>query len=457
MSLRPVDLNSTIKSQVLRIVFLFALILTTLLSTFFIAYYTYNNEKFSNVLIENLKPQITQDLIQGDYYDIIDQFELLYESGYFSYLSISTKFGFEIASLGESKQWDQAEPIIDRTGQAWGTFKYRKQNKDIIEMAIVGILICCLLSIIFLFFLKHNLNNSLKKVFDPLSSLIGLFKNFRNIDSLGLAWNYSTTRPSFRYKEIDQLNEAIIEHLNILDQNQKQQLEKEKLKAMTQTAKMFAHDVKKPLSMVQAGTFLLKNCKSMDEYSNVARNLNDKVQSSVVSIESMLSDFMDYGSDMTITKKPSSIKELVTECLDDLKLIMSKDITISTHFAHINLAYIDPFKVKRVIGNILQNAAQAINGSEEKIWIETRQISEEILIEIGNTGSFILEEDLDNLFTAFFTKGKRKGTGLGLAISKKIVEMHGGKISVHSSQEEARVSFHFTLPVCKQDFLRERA
>jgi hypothetical protein len=65
---------------------------------------------------------------------------------------------------------------------------------------------------------------------------------------------------------------------------------------------------------------------------------------------------------------------------------------------------------------------------------------------IGNSGPTIPSTDVEKLFSAFFTKGKRGGTGLGLAIAQKIVNSHGGKIRCSSSNEHG-TCFVFTIPM----------
>ena len=63
----------------------------------------------------------------------------------------------------------------------------------------------------------------------------------------------------------------------------------------------------------------------------------------------------------------------------------------------------------------------------------------------GQTGPVIPVEKMEFLFESFFTSGKKKGTGLGLAIAKKVVEAHGGTITVTSTSTKGTV-FTFTLP-----------
>lgn len=79
------------------------------------------------------------------------------------------------------------------------------------------------------------------------------------------------------------------------------------------------------------------------------------------------------------------------------------------------------------------------------IYIATASKEDFIELRIRNTDSFIPEEELGQLFDAFYTRNKKGGTGLGLAIAKKIVIAHRGEIWCKSSKEIG-VEFGFTLP-----------
>jgi signal transduction histidine kinase len=71
--------------------------------------------------------------------------------------------------------------------------------------------------------------------------------------------------------------------------------------------------------------------------------------------------------------------------------------------------------------------------------------TEELLVEFSDTGPGIPKDVREKLFTSFVTSGKKGGTGLGLAIVKKIVDEHGGRISVRSSRSGATFSLRIPM------------
>jgi two-component system nitrogen regulation sensor histidine kinase NtrY len=85
--------------------------------------------------------------------------------------------------------------------------------------------------------------------------------------------------------------------------------------------------------------------------------------------------------------------------------------------------------MRRVLINLIENAAQA--SSTAKITLRTSHSANEIVIAVEDTGPGIAPENLSRIFEPYFST-KKSGMGLGLAIVKRIVEEHGGTISVQS-------------------------
>lgn len=105
----------------------------------------------------------------------------------------------------------------------------------------------------------------------------------------------------------------------------------------------------------------------------------------------------------------------------------------------------DKIKIQQVIYNILKNAFESID-ENGLVKINCKLKENFVTISISDNGAGIAQANLGQLFTPFFTtKGPKGGTGLGLSISYRIIEQHGGKISVKSKLKKGS-EFIITLP-----------
>lgn len=120
----------------------------------------------------------------------------------------------------------------------------------------------------------------------------------------------------------------------------------------------------------------------------------------------------------------------------------------------------DSIMIEQVICNLVRNAVEAMteaNSPERVVTIHTRAFgSEEVEIEIGDSGPGIDGTVIDQVFDQFFTT-KAEGLGMGLSISRSIVESHGGRVRAESGSGGGTI-LRFTLKVSGQQTSRhERA
>ena len=108
------------------------------------------------------------------------------------------------------------------------------------------------------------------------------------------------------------------------------------------------------------------------------------------------------------------------------------------------VARFDEGRLARVIHNLARNAIEAMGEAGGVLTIGARMDGQDLLITVQDTGPGIPAAIEGQLFQSFVTMGKAGGTGLGLAIVKKIVEEHGGSVSVSSSS--AGATFELRLP-----------
>jgi signal transduction histidine kinase len=122
-------------------------------------------------------------------------------------------------------------------------------------------------------------------------------------------------------------------------------------------------------------------------------------------------------------------------------------VTVNKSFGEIPQVTCAPSQINQVFLNLITNAVQAMPGEQGILTLTTRKEGEGVAVDIADNGSGIPPEVLPKIFDPFFTtKEIGKGTGLGLSISYKIVEQHGGKITVQTKQGEG-TKFTVWLPL----------
>lgn len=147
----------------------------------------------------------------------------------------------------------------------------------------------------------------------------------------------------------------------------------------------------------------------------------------------------------------ASLKDAnINECLETtLKIVWNElkyKCTVTRDFAELPVIRCYPGQLNQVFMNLLVNSAQAIPEKGDVI-IKTSLDGNLIKVAISDTGTGISQENMNKLFSPFFTtKPQGKGTGLGLSISYGIIQSHGGTIDV-SSVEGKGTTFTISLPI----------
>jgi len=116
----------------------------------------------------------------------------------------------------------------------------------------------------------------------------------------------------------------------------------------------------------------------------------------------------------------------------------------------------DPGRLSQIMTNLLSNALKyTLEGS---VHVTARVVSDNVQVDVTDTGVGMTEADLGKLFTRFFRASstrdrKTPGTGLGLAITRSLVEMHGGHIWATSAIDQGS-TFSFTIPILPERLAR---
>jgi len=222
--------------------------------------------------------------------------------------------------------------------------------------------------------------------------------------------------------------------------------ESQKLAAIGQLSAGIAHEVRNPLSSIKMSLQILE--KRMNPEGNDLKRFRI-AQKEVEHLESLVNDVLIYAKPMAPKKEMADLQRILERSLSLCEqYIKEKQIQVKTNYdTEFPLLAIDAAMVEQALINLYRNAIDAMEVGGT-LSISARLLSREhreALIEIGDDGSGIAEEDMVHLFNPFFTK-KQYGTGLGLTQVKKIIELHEGTIDV-ISQKGKGTEVRITLPV----------
>jgi signal transduction histidine kinase len=201
----------------------------------------------------------------------------------------------------------------------------------------------------------------------------------------------------------------------------------ERVNTIEELAAMIGHDLRNPLTGITSAMYYLRKKYGalMDEKG---RGMLEVIEKDIDYSNKIINDLLEYSKAIKLNLKETNPKSAVTETLshvDFQKNVQLIDLTENTPTIKV-----DVDRMKRAFINLIKNAVDAMPDGG-KLTITSEKANDKVKIAFADTGMGISEENLKKLFGPLFTT-KAKGMGLGLAICKRVVEAHGGTISVES-------------------------
>ncbi len=221
-------------------------------------------------------------------------------------------------------------------------------------------------------------------------------------------------------------------------------LQAERWAALGKLAGMVAHDMRNPLTAIQCHAGLLHEMEMTVE--NKARSFNvilEQVQHMKHYIDDLLQFTKPTNSHTSL--RPYVVSALLVSLQETfIDQCKENNINLTINNSYKGKVDVNPHRIYRALGNLLQNALEAA-GKGGEIFITSEEIDEQkVVIRIADSGAGVPAEVGATLFEPFVSCNKDGGTGLGLAIVKKIIEEHKG----HVWEEEWGLKgacFHITL------------
>jgi len=285
--------------------------------------------------------------------------------------------------------------------------------------------------------------------------------NDRNGDSCFEGVMRDITRRRRLEEQLQESREQLLEKIRIIDDLYAHIVESRKAKAIVQHTAEVAHELRQPLTII--GGF----ARRIDRQLNLCKIRTDEGKADAVQIistevqrlERILNTLLDFTRRESISQRMVNPHDIIRKVITFYEgAFEEKDLKLKIRLrSEVGEIFVDPDGFEQVVRNLAANAIDASPHGEtlhmetgisipSSKALETAGLEWDRYFEmkVRNRGPAIREEDLQKIFSPFYTT-KHYGTGIGLTASKKIVEAHNGSISVHS--DDSGTTFTVWLPL----------
>ncbi|NDJ76844.1 MAG: PAS domain S-box protein [Chloroflexi bacterium] len=241
----------------------------------------------------------------------------------------------------------------------------------------------------------------------------------------------------------------VTEHKRAEAQRLELEVEKERMRVLSQFLEGVTHEFSTALSVIQTGVYLMQNAPDADKRAEHAQNVSRQ-----------LGYISELLAAMTTMSRLDIGTELHLNALDVNRLLRDVIARFEAQLAEKQISCDlppdeplpsitgDQHRLFQALGNLLANAIQ-YTPEGGTIRIKTYSMAGSVVIECRDSGIGISPEDLPHIFERFFRGDKARTyrqAGMGLPIARKIIELHGGRIEVKSVPDQGS-TFTVFLPV----------
>jgi nitrogen fixation/metabolism regulation signal transduction histidine kinase len=223
-------------------------------------------------------------------------------------------------------------------------------------------------------------------------------------------------------------------------------LHAQKQSAWKEVARRVAHEIKNPLTPISLSSEqIARHIERLNATLTEAgltspsiatiRRSAEVISSSVDSMRSLVDQFAALAQFPTAQPRPADLNTIVDNSLALFAGRMQGIRVLEKKAGDLPLVLADPEGLKRALGNLIDNALEAMQHSLlRELRITTCMLeSGSVELVVADTGTGLTDEMRERLFLPYFST-KQRGTGLGLAIAAKIIQEHGGSIRAEKNE-----------------------
>lgn len=217
-----------------------------------------------------------------------------------------------------------------------------------------------------------------------------------------------------------------------------------------------AHELRNPLGPIRNSLHLLRLSGDLSPSLDPVREIMERQVNHMVRL---IDDLLDVSrisrGKIELRKEAVELATIVSNAVETVQpLIDAAGHQLALSFpAEPMMLDADPVRLAQIIGNLLNNAAKYTKPGGQ-IWLTARREGNEAVISIRDTGLGIPADMLIRVFDMFTQVDRtltraQGGLGIGLTLTKSFVEMHGGRIEVHSDGSDQGSEFIVYLPLAR--------
>lgn len=313
------------------------------------------------------------------------------------------------------------------------------ENVDIFNRFFISLgILAVILAGIFAYFISRKFTNPIHKlsgIAEKMSKLDFSEKyEGKAVDEIGLLGKSINILSTELERNIEKLKNANLKLLKDIDLKEKTDCQRREFLSAV------SHELKTPISIIEAYTEGLLEMELSAEdrkyYLDVIADEAGKMNTLIVKLMSLME--LEANTDKIELEK-YDITEQIQILLEDKKILFEQN-KAKIEFLNTSKYYVyaDPFLIDEALINFLVNAMKYSSGEKKiKIWTE-ETLDNKVRINVFNSGSYIDEQDLENIWNSFYKADKARtrdggSRGLGLSIVKAIAASHKNSCGAYNT------------------------